>query len=238
MLVNESVVRILTKTNKHHYINNLNKTGVIKRNYKNKYGVYFEDVHNPSSELGLFWYDKEDLEIINKQEELEVKNYNYVAIVNMFNDSNPIKKNYAFALYNTEKDLLTKTETLELLYDSPLVVTNSCGKNNRTLATVKEIIKVEDYTGCKITAQVVGVVNMNGYMERKAEEEREAELKRKKDDLTMKIQERVDKLNNLAYYERIADMFSDIDPGLSSLVAELKDLNGINSLMNKSLDVN
>lgn len=232
MLIYDSV-KILTKTNKVHYIPNFEKTGIIERQYKKKYGVSFTDRRNPNSHYGLFWYDKDDLEITYKQEDLEMTGYKYVAIVNMFNDVN--RKDYAFALYETEKDLLVNQETMELYINEPLVVTNSTSKNNRTLAIVKEIKPVEEYKGCKITAQIVGVVNMYGYLDRKAAEEKELELKRKKNELITQIQARVDKLNNLAYFERIANQFADIDPDLAGLVDELKGLSGINATLNTSL---
>lgn len=226
MVLNDKV-EILTRTNKKYYIPNFEKVGVIERKYKDKYGVYFDDYINPNSSVGLFWYDAKDLKIINSQEDVEMKNYNYVAFVTMFNDTNIIKKEYAFALYDTEKEVLTKPETLDLTYESPLVVVNSTTKNNRALGIVKRIVNVEEYTGCKITAQVIGTVNMDGYLNRKAEEEKDAELKRKKEQLSKQIQARVEKLNNLAYYERIASQFADVDPGLVDLVLELKELNGV-----------
>ena len=221
------MVEILTRTNKKHYISNFERVGVIEREYKGKYGVHFDDHINPNSSVGLFWYDAKDLKIINSQEDVEMKNYNYVAFVTMFNDTNTIKKEYAFALYDTEKELLTKPETLDLVYESPLVVVNSTSINNRALGIVKRIVNVEDYTGFKITAQVIGTVNMYGYLNRKSEEEKAAELKRKKEQLSKQIQARVEKLNNLAYYERIASQFADVDPGVVDLVSELKELNGV-----------
>ena len=76
---------------------------------------------------------------------------------------------------------------------------------------------------------------MYGYLDRKAAEEKELELKRKKNELITQIQARVDKLNNLAYFERIANQFADIDPDLAGLVDELKGLSGINATLNTSL---
>ena len=90
MVLNDRV-EILTRTNKKYYIPNFEKTGIIERQYKKKYGVSFTDRRNPNSYYGLFWYDAKDLKIINSQEDVEMKNYNYVAFVNMFNDTNIIK---------------------------------------------------------------------------------------------------------------------------------------------------
>ena len=90
--------------------------------------------------------------------------YDLVAIVNLLEDWN--KKDYGFALYKEEYELL-RTANLE----NTLVVVNARGKDRRVLGRVKEILPVEEY-GKNPTAQVVGVVNMDAYTKRKEEEER------------------------------------------------------------------
>lgn len=90
--------------------------------------------------------------------------YDLVAIVNLLEDWN--KKDYGFALYKEEYELL-RTANLE----NTLVVVNARGKDRRILGNVKEILSLEEY-GKKPTAQVVGVVNMEAYSKRKEEEER------------------------------------------------------------------
>lgn len=87
-----------------------------------------------------------------------------VAIVNLLEDQN--KKDYGFALYKEEYELL-RTANL----DNTLVVVNARSKDRRILGRVKEILPVEEY-GKNPTAQVVGVVNMDAYTKRKEEEER------------------------------------------------------------------
>lgn len=90
--------------------------------------------------------------------------YDLVAIVNLLEDRN--KKDYGFALYKEEYELL-RIANLE----NTLVVVNARGKDRRILGNVKEILSLEEY-GKKPTAQVVGVVNMEAYSKRKEEEER------------------------------------------------------------------
>ncbi|MFR5022803.1 MAG: hypothetical protein ACLUCA_11045 [Mediterraneibacter gnavus] len=90
--------------------------------------------------------------------------YDLVAIVNLLEDWN--KKDYGFALYKEEYELL-RIANLE----NTLVVVNARGKDRRILGNVKEILSLEEY-GKKPTAQVVGVVNMEAYSKRKEEEER------------------------------------------------------------------
>lgn len=90
--------------------------------------------------------------------------YDLVAIVNLLEDCN--KKDYGFALYKEEYELL-RTANLE----NTLVVVNARSKDRRVLGKVKEILSLKEY-GKNPTAQVVGVANMDAYAKRKEEEER------------------------------------------------------------------
>lgn len=89
--------------------------------------------------------------------------YDLVAIVNLLEDCN--KKDYGFALYKEEYELL-RTANLE----NTLVVVNARSKDRRILGKVKEILSLEEY-GKRPTAQVVGVANMDAYSKRKEEED-------------------------------------------------------------------
>lgn len=90
--------------------------------------------------------------------------YDLVAIVNLLEDCN--KKDYGFALYKEEYELL-RTANLE----NALVVVNARSKDRRVLGKVKEILSLKEY-GKNPAAQVVGVANMDAYAKRKEEEER------------------------------------------------------------------
>lgn len=121
--------------------------------------------------------------------------YDLVAIVNLLEDWN--KKDYGFALYKEEYELL-RTANLE----NTLVVVNARGKDRRVLGKVKEILSLEEY-GKNPTAQVVGVVNMNAYMKRKKEEKK-----------------RIDKINELK------SLIKKNEIELTALVMELRMLEG------------
>lgn len=95
--------------------------------------------------------------------------YDLVAIVNLLEDCN--KKDYGFALYKEEYELL-RSANLE----NTLVVVNARSKDRRVLGKVKEILSLEEY-GKRPTAQVVGVANMDAYAKRKEEEDRVNRIK-------------------------------------------------------------
>lgn len=121
--------------------------------------------------------------------------YDLVAIVNLLEDHN--KKDYGFALYKEEYELL-RTANL----NNTLVVVNARNKDRRVLGKVKVILPVSVY-GENPTAQVVGVVNMNAYMKRKKEEKK-----------------RIDKINEL----KLLIKKNEIE--LTALVMELRMLEG------------
>lgn len=121
--------------------------------------------------------------------------YDLVAIVNLLEDRN--KKDYGFALYKEEYELL-RTANL----NNTLVVVNARNKDRRVLGKVKVILPVSVY-GENPTAQVVGVVNMNAYMKRKKEEKK-----------------RIDKINELK------SLIKKNEIELTALVMELRMLEG------------
>ena len=138
--------------------------------------------------------------------------FKHVAIVNLLEDYN--RKDYGFALYDPELSLLASGHAM--------VVVNAKGKDNRILGTVKEIMTVEEY-GKSVTAQVVGVVNMDGYIERVEEENRLKELAKKKAAIEKELEAEINKRKSVEYYEEMAKKYSD-NPKLAELVAELKGL--------------
>lgn len=109
--------------------------------------------------------------------------YDLVAIVNLLEDCN--KKDYGFALYKEEYELL-RTANLE----NTLVVVNARSKDRRVLGKVKEILSLKEY-GKNPTAQVVGVANMDTYMNR-IEEERAKNIEKIKYRIEKKIDDILD----------------------------------------------
>lgn len=118
-----------------------------------------------------------------------------VAIVNLLEDQN--KKDYGFALYKEEYELLRTAN-----FNNTLVVVNARSKDRRVLGKVKVVLPVSVY-GKNPTAQVVGVVNINAYMKREKEEKK-----------------RIDKINELK------SLIKKNEVELKALVMELRMLEG------------
>ena len=193
--------------------------GTVTRTSSDEIGVLIDGERNPSSSYGVYWFNRSDLKILeNESEDIKMEGFKNVAIVNLLGDYN--KKDYGFALYDEDMDLLAKTWNGEEF--SSLVVTNARGKDNRVLGTVKQIMTVEEYNK-GVTAQVVGVVNMDAYIARVEEENRLKEITKKKAEIEKALDAEIKKRKDAEYYEEMAKKYSD-NPLIGQLVAELKEL--------------
>jgi len=211
-------VRVINTGYKKSHKKLLNLYGVVERgSSSSSVGVRIDGVTNKSSSYGVFWFRSNEIEIM---EDEKMEGFTKVAIVNLLDDYN--KKDYGFALYNSEFNLL-KTEDCGLKVGQ-MVVVNARGKDNRMLGIVKEVVATEDYFGKTVTAQVVGVVNMDGYNTRVAEEKRQEEIRKQKVKIEKEFRERLDKLKDAEYYARMAKEYADRDPELERLVEKLKEL--------------
>ena len=151
-----------------------------------------------------------------ESEDNKMTGFNKVAIVNLVDDYN--KKDYGFALYDEDMNEIVKYDTNHPLY----VIVNARGKDNRVLGILKEVKSVEAYGKC-VTAQVVGVVNMNAYNARIDEENRQKEIAKQKASIEKELKSEIEKMNNIALYEKMAKEHPE-NPRLAELVNTLKEL--------------
>jgi hypothetical protein len=200
------------------------KFGTIRRvsdpcSSRGHIGVEIDGKINSASSYGVYWFDRNELIFVeNESEDIVMEGYKYVAFVNLVEDC--YKKDYAFALHENDWRLISYIGAVQ----SPaMVVVNARSKDNRVLATVKKIIPIEEYFGTKITAEVVGVVNMNDYVRREADKVRKAELAKKKAAIEAELEKEINKRKSVEYYEEMARKYSD-NPRLIELVNELRSL--------------
>lgn len=194
--------------------------GVIRKYASGKYGVLLDDERNPASREGLFWIKGSELKFVeDESEDMNMEGFRRIAIVNLLEDYS--KKDYAFALYDTEFELLFNSRNDEEEITA-LVVTNAGGKDKRVLGKVKRMMFVEEY-GKGVTAQIVGVVNMDAYNARIEEENRLKEIAKKKAEIEKALDAEIKKRKDAEYYEEMAKKYSD-NPLIGQLVAELKGL--------------
>ena len=172
---------------------------------------------NTASSNGLYWFKRSELDIIrDESEDNKMTGFSKVAIVNLVDDYN--KKDYGFALYDEDINEIVKYDANHPLY----LIVNARGKDNRVLGILKEIKTVEEY-GKGVTAQVVGVVNMNAYNARIDEENRQKEIAKQKASIEKELKSEIEKMNNIALYEKMAKEHPE-NPRLAELVNALKEL--------------
>lgn len=189
--------------------------GVIIERYINSRGCNHVMIHlDNGKKQGYNCLSVEKIE----SEDINMTGFNRVAIVNLLGDYN--KKDYAFALYDEEEKLIVRSWNGDEF--SCLVVTNAGGKDKRILGKVKLITSAEEY-GKNVTAQVVGVVNMDAYNARIGEENRLKEIAKKKAEIEKALDAEIKKRKDSEYYERMAKEYSD-NPLIVKLVEELKGL--------------
>lgn len=202
----------------------IGKYGTIKRvsdhcKSRGFVGVAVDGVNNPASSYGVFWFYEGEFDFIkNESEETIMEGFKYVAIVNLVEDS--YKKDYAFALYEDDYRMISFVEAMRY---PAMVVVNARNKNNRLLATVKKIVPVEEYNGTRVTAEVVGVVDMNRFIRREEEKIRLEELAKKRAAIEAELEKEINKRKSVEYYEEMARKYSD-NPRLAELVGELRGL--------------
>ena len=227
----DKYVKILNTTKPKYFSDRvIGKNGFIQKISGNEYGVKIDSMYNAASTTGVYWFRRNELEILedyfkNESEDINMENFKHVAIVNLLEDYN--KKDYAFALY--EEDAKFMFELANNRLNEKLVVVNARGSNKRALGTVKEVLTIEDYysidtnKGRRITAEVVGVVNMDGYIFREEEKTRIKELALKKAAIEKELENEINKRKSVEYYEEMAKKYSD-NPKLAELVSQLKEL--------------
>lgn len=188
-----------------------NYTGVISKTWDNQYGVCLNGIVNTTSKEGLFWFNGSELRKNNFEGEFimseRMEKYNHVAIVNLVEDYG--KKDYGFALYDSD---------WEKCFDGCYVLVNP--QNKITLGVIKEVKTVEEY-GKNVTREVIGVCDMSAYYDRVEARQRELDRQKKEAQLRKELDERISKLKDMEYYNRMAKELADKDPEIANLVSEL-----------------
>lgn len=210
----------VTYTNKRKYKKEdiVGRYGTIVKTTGDSIAVQIDGMYNAASSNGLYWFSRSELNIIrDESEDNKMTGFEYVAIVNLVEDYS--KKDYGFALYEDEWNLIVEKDPSK---HPVYVVVNARGKDNRVLGIVKELMTVEEY-GKNVTAQVVGVVNMDGYNARIDEENRQKEIAKQKASIEKELKSEIEKMNNIALYEKMAKEHPE-NPRLAELVNALKEL--------------
>lgn len=210
----------VTYTDKRKYReeNIVGRYGQVIKTTSGSIAVQIDGMYNAASSNGFYWFSRSELNIIrDESEDNKMTGFEQVAIVNLVEDYS--KKDYGFALYEDERNLIVEKDPSK---HPVYVVVNTRGKDNRVLGIVKELMTVEEY-GKNVTAQVVGVVNMDGYNARIDKENRLKEIAKQKASIEKELKSEIEKINNIALYEKMAKEHPE-NPRLVELVNALKEL--------------
>ena len=164
-----------------------------------KSGVKIDGRKNHNSKYGVFWFEDEQLQIIESEEKTMLPNYITANI--RFLDGTNRNTTYAYALY--DEDIAAG--------DTVVVKT---GHHGYAVAQVVEVAP-EIAEAVKFGREIVSRVDFSAFEARKAKAKRMAELKRTMD-------EKVRELQATALYEMLAEK----DSGLKEMLAEYKNLQG------------
>lgn len=175
--------------------------GEVTRTYKEMYGVKFEELTNPNSSYGVFWFRASQIQFITEKtieredDFIMMENYKRVGVSFLERDTGV----YVYALYQDDVEV------------GDTVVVNT---GHHGLAVAK-IVTLDDSKLGKVryNREVVCKVDLTAYEERKQRVARAAELKQAMD-------AKVKEMQNQAIYE----MMSEKDPALKVMLDEYKTL--------------
>lgn len=174
--------------------------GIIEKIHSTHIGIKFENIENPASSYGVFWFSEQYIEILESEDEQIMFDNCKIAGVKFLDGSNTDRE-YFYALYD---------DSIEI---GDLVVAKT---GHHGFALVK-ISSIEEYKPNIIahSREIICKVDMTAYNERQA---KAAKIKSLKVEMDKKVME----LQQTAIYELLAEK----DPGLKQMLEEYKSLIG------------
>lgn len=200
VVLNDKVKIIATSKYGEKYIG---KTGVIENTSCGStcLGVRIAGCSNPKSSVGLFWFDIDEIEFIEKEESIMLnQNENFMVAGVKFLEGTNKDKEYFYALFDE--------------YDVGDLVVVQTGHHGLALAEISSV-GWSDKERVKCSREIITRVDMTAFFQR--QEKRKA-LTRLKKDMDKKVKE----LQETALYELLAEK----DPTLADMLAKYKQLNG------------
>lgn len=166
-------------------------------------GVSIDGQINENSSYGVYWFEIQHVEIIDKNESEEnimLKGYSIANI--QFLDGTNTDRKYPYALYDES-------------IDSGDIVVVKTGHHGFALATVIDLLPENTTVKVQHGRQIVSRVDFSAYYNRVAQENRLATLKQEMD-------AKVKELQATALYEMLAQK----DPTLAAMLQEYKTITG------------
>lgn len=183
----------------------IDEVGTVRSIGGSKISVNLDDVRNPNSSYGAFYFEPVELVLLNNDmEEIFMQN-------NITNYLNIAKIKFVDSCYNNSKTYEYANFDPELKVGDICVVKSA--HHGLGVAKVEEIVERNDITTQR---EIVAIVNVDSYKERVANRAKAAELK-------TKMQERVKQLQDVALYK----MMAENDPTMSEMLKEYQTIIGM-----------
>ena len=181
----------------------INEHGTIRDINGGKIRVNLDNIRNPNSSYGSFYFLPGELVIIDVKENImqnNITNYLNIAKIRFIDNGYSTNKTYEYA--NFDPDLTV----------GDVCVVKSAN-HGFGIAKVEEILERNDIATQR---EIVAKVNADAYNERLANRAKAAELK-------TKMQERVKQLQDIALYK----MMAENDPTMSEMLKEYQNILGM-----------
>ena len=145
----------------------------------------------------------------------KLEGYKWIADVEVWDFNNKI---YSYALYDED---LKHIEEVSVFDDEKVTVLVKDKNEAIFMGYLKNIVSVENHDkNVKITAQVIGVVDMRRYLKDKHETKRKAEMKKRADEIKKELDEAWERQKNMEFYKQ----FAKDNPDYADMVKELEQL--------------
>lgn len=179
------------------------KVGVVFKNTdlnRNTVGIKFDDISNPSSSYGVFWFPIDRIEIIESEEKINMLQGFKVAAIKFLDGTNTDKE-YFYALYDNDI----------LVGDMVVVKTGHHGFALAEVSAVREPFQDLDLVKCG--REIVSKVDTTKYTARCEKAKYIYELK-------VGMQKKANAYQQLAMYRMIAEN----DPEMMQMLTEYENL--------------
>ena len=205
---------------KDHYKKYIGMFGDVVRISGSHIGVKIDNEINTGSHYGIFWFESNELKIATKEMEeeyMKLDGYDWVADVAVWDFKNKV---YSYALFDKDKEVLNNLSYFDGMPQVVMVEDKNKAKYFGDLIDIK--LRHEVDNDIPITAQVIGVVNMDRYNKEKYDAKCKEEMQKRAKQIRKELDAALERQKTMEFYKR----FAADNPEFANLVSELEKIEG------------
>jgi hypothetical protein len=183
-------------------------------------GVKIDNEINYVSQYGIFWFESNELKIATKEMEdeyMKLEGFEWVANVSVWDFKNKI---YSYALFDKDKEVLNNLSYFDGMPQVVMVEDKNKAKYLGDLVDIK--LRHEVDNDIPITAQVIGVVNMDRYNQEKYVAKCKEEMQKRAKQIRKELDAALERQKTMEFYKR----FAADNPEFADMVNELEKIEG------------